>query len=113
MDTVFIRDLALLTRIGIDADEQGIRQPIRVSVELLAERGGSGVGVVCYRDVADRIERLAGERHTPLVEELADHIAASCLLDPRVHQVTVRIEKTRAIAAAAGAGVEIVRGRAL
>ncbi len=108
-DCIVIRDLDVMAAVGVYEHELRERQPVRVNVELEVERGGEGLGVVCYQTVADGVKALAGAGHIRLVEEMAERVAEQCLDDPRVRCVRVRIEKLRAIAGAAGAGVEIIR----
>jgi len=109
LDRILVRDLELLARIGIYAHEEAQAQPVRINLELEAERGGDGLGVVCYAEVAETVRALLAAGHIRLVEELAEQIAAACLDDPRVHAARVRIEKLNAVAGAAGVGVEIFR----
>ena len=109
LDRIVIRDLEVMASLGVYAHELAARQPIRINVELEAERGGEGLGVVCYGEVADAIKALAEAGHIRLVEDMAEQVAEHCLTDPRVQSIRIRIEKLSAIAGAAGAGVEIVR----
>jgi methylenetetrahydrofolate dehydrogenase (NADP+)/methenyltetrahydrofolate cyclohydrolase len=109
LDRIIVRDLELMASIGVYAHEEAQRQPLLVNLELEAERGGEGLGVVCYAGVADAVRALVAAGHIRLVEELAERIAETCLEDSRVHAVRVRIEKLNAVAGSAGVGVEILR----
>jgi methylenetetrahydrofolate dehydrogenase (NADP+)/methenyltetrahydrofolate cyclohydrolase len=111
LDRILVRDLELMASIGVYAHEETDRQPIRVNLELEAERGGEGLGVVCYATVAEMVRALVAGGHIRLVEELAERIAEGCLADARVRAVRVRIEKLHAVAGSAGVGVEITRRR--
>jgi methylenetetrahydrofolate dehydrogenase (NADP+)/methenyltetrahydrofolate cyclohydrolase len=109
LDRILVRDLELMASIGVHAHEERDRQPVRVNLELEAGRGGEGLGVVCYADVAETVRALVAAGHIRLVEDLAESVAEACLKDPRVQAVRVRIEKLSAVAGAAGVGVEIHR----
>ena len=110
LDRILVRDLELMARIGIYAYEEAQAQAVRINLELEAERGGDGLGVVCYAEVAETVRALVAGGHIRLVEELAERIAAACLDDPRVRTARVRIEKLNAVAGAA-VGVEIFRSQ--
>jgi methylenetetrahydrofolate dehydrogenase (NADP+)/methenyltetrahydrofolate cyclohydrolase len=111
LDRILVRDLDLMASIGVYAHEEADRQPIRVNLELEAERGGEGLGVVCYAEAAERVRALVAAGHIRLVEELAERIAESCLADTRVHAARVRVEKLNAVTGSAGVGVEFTRRR--
>jgi methylenetetrahydrofolate dehydrogenase (NADP+)/methenyltetrahydrofolate cyclohydrolase len=108
-DRLMLSDLKLMASIGAYPHEEQAPQPIRVNLELEAERGGDGFGVVDYDDIAASVRGIVAAGHIRLVEDLADRIAEHCLADRRVKSVRVRVEKTAAIRDAAAAGVEIVR----
>lgn len=120
MTRLFVSDLMLSAAIGIHPHEQERRQPIRVTLDLAIEdwRGPAGAPaperidqVIDYETLVAVAHRLVGERHWPLVETLAERLAAELLADPRVGEVRVRLEKLEAFAEAAAVGVEITRHR--
>lgn len=110
-DRVFIRDLRVSGLIGVQPHELDEPQPIIINAELETRRGGGGLGVVCYAELAAKFEELVVADHVALVEDLADQLAAAALGDERVQIVRIRVEKPTAITGAAGVGVEIVRRR--
>ena len=65
--------------------------------------------VVCYNRLTQAIKAIIAEGHIKLVETLAERIAEVAMKHPMVLAATVRVEKPRAIAEAAAAGVEIER----
>jgi dihydroneopterin aldolase len=111
---VFIRNLELLARIGVHGHEQGMPQPVRITVELDAEEQVQVDRldeVVDYEAVANQIRAIVAAGHINLAETLAERIAAACLADARVVRVRVRVEKLHALPGAEAAGVEIERTR--
>jgi dihydroneopterin aldolase len=109
LDYIFIDRLTINGSIGIYDHERESLQPIVVSVRcgyMVSENLGE---IICYKNMADAIEALIQKEHTDYVEELAERIAALCLLHERAQEVTVRVEKPNAIPGASSAGVEITR----
>jgi dihydroneopterin aldolase len=120
---VFLRDLLFEASIGVYAQEQGVRQRIRVNVDLgVADDGARGVSrapvgrddlarVVDYAVIAEQVTTLVAAGHVQLVETLAERIAEACLGDPRVALARVRVEKMDVLPHGASAGVEVERRR--
>lgn len=114
---VFLRDLLLKASIGIYPHEEAAPQRILVNVELGVEDDPALDGldllhrVVDYEAVANRIRAIVAQGHVRLVETLTERLAATCLEDPRVTRVRVRVEKLDVFADAAGAGVELERAQ--
>ena len=59
----------------------------------------------------NKVKDLLSRGHVQLVETLAEDIAAMCLADTRVLEVTVEIEKPEAIEEARAVGVALTRSR--
>jgi len=112
-DRVFVHDLVLAVRIGAYAHEQAAPQKVRFNIDAEIARGGQPVqdmrDVLSYDIIADGIRLIAADGHVPLVETLAERIAAFVLRYPRVRRVTVKIEKLEI--GPGCVGVEIVRDR--
>ena len=118
---MFIRDLVLAASIGVYSHEHQIRQRVRINVELAVADDGAqnlsrpAVGaddlarVVDYEAIVIRIRAIVAAGHIQLVETLAERLAETCLIDPRVRRVLVRVEKLDVFADAAAVGVEIER----
>ena len=110
---VFVRDLVLDAQIGVYDGEAGRSQPIRINLDLavaeLAKSPKAYADVVCYDQLVQKVKALVGRGHIGLQENLAEQIAAICLLDDRVRKARVRVEKLAAIPEADSAGVEIER----
>jgi dihydroneopterin aldolase len=120
---VFLRDMMLQAAIGVHPHERGGTQRVRINVDLAVEddraRGASraAVGrddltrVVDYEAVAARIREVVDAGHVMLVETLAERLAESCLLDPRVFLARIRVEKLDVFDDIDSVGVEIERRR--
>jgi 7,8-dihydroneopterin aldolase/epimerase/oxygenase len=106
---IIVRDLALSGRVGIHPHELTIAQPLRVNLEVCAARGGGGLGVMDYVAITEKVQETIEAGHVPLIEDLAEVLAANLLRDKRVRWVTVRLEKLTAVKNTAAVGVEITR----
>jgi len=118
---MFIRDLVLNASIGVYPHENGVPQRVRINLDLTVTEDTAGnlsrpaVGrddlsrVVDYAQIVTRVRAIVAAGHVQLVETLAERIAETCLLDPRVTTATVRVEKIDIFADAVSAGVEIER----
>ncbi len=119
---VFLRDMVLSASIGIYPHEHEAEQRVRINVDLgvvdETARAGVVVGpdelsrVVDYERIAAGVRSIVRVGHTRLVETLAERIAETCLVDPRVRTARIRVEKLDVFADAESAGVEIARMRA-
>jgi len=116
---VFVRDLEVLARLGVHPHEKAAPQRVRIGIELLVddEAAPSGIGadelrrVVDYSVLVEAARAAAADRHTLLVETLAERIATAALDDARVQRARVRVEKPDAFPDAHGVGVEVERVR--
>jgi len=118
---MFIRDLVMNASIGVYAHENGVKQRVRINLDLnVAEEPAGNLSrpaigrddlsrVVDYAQIVNRVRAIVSAGHVQLVETLAERIAETCLIDPRVTTATVRVEKLDIFADAASAGVEIER----
>ena len=110
---VLIRNLEVLSRIGVHGHEHGKPQPVRINVSLTATAPVDDrlEHAVDYEAVTEKIRAIASADHINLAETLAEKIAAACLEDTRVVRARIRVEKLHALAGAEAAGVEIERSR--
>jgi dihydroneopterin aldolase len=117
---VFVRDCKVELRVGIYESEQQTPQPVLITVECEAalphhyhDLAESKLARVIdyeplYRFMREELPKLG---HIYLLETAAEQIVSFCFRDPRVREVSVRIEKSDVFPDAAGAGVEIRRAR--
>lgn len=113
---ISVRDLDIAWSIGVFDHEHHRMQPIRINLDLEATPlrdwdADDYDNVLCYAEIAERIQKMAAEGHVKLVETLANRIAEMCLEDERVLSASVRVEKPEALSNAAFVGVEVTRSR--
>lgn len=111
---VFVRDLNLITRIGIYAHEKSDPQRIVVNIDLSVKERGEPLdddikNVVSYEKIVRNVKKIVRQGHVNLVETMAETIAQMCLKHRHVVAVRVRVEKPDIIPEAASVGVEIER----
>ncbi len=113
---VFLRDMVLGAEIGVNPDEQGRRQRVRINVAILVEEEAGPVGdnlraVVDYGRLASVVRSTVTSGHVRLVETLAERIAAASFFDRRIISARIRVEKLDVYEDLVSVGVEIERIR--
>lgn len=110
-DTIFVRDFIVDCNVGVYAEEQGVTQKLRFTVDArlatdVFSIDDEMVEVPSYADIIDCIVALARGGHINLVETFAERIAETCLADKRIIAVRVYLEK---LERGPLRGVEIIR----
>lgn len=113
-DSIFVRDYVIDCHIGVYAEEKGVTQQVRLTVNAFlapSVRASKDemVEVPSYTDIIDAIADITGKGHINLVETLAERICETLLGDPRIERVSVIIEK---LERGPVRGVAITRSRA-
>ncbi len=105
VDQVFVRDFVVPLSIGAYRAERNARQRVRFSVEAEVAQGSTQGparvaavprdmrDVFSYDIIIETIRMLAERPHVAFVETLAEEVAASLLMQPRLLAVTVTVEK--------------------
>lgn len=111
---VFVNRLALEAQIGIHPHERAAPQTIWVSIDAaVAEHNAQATpsieDVVCYEGISKKIIAIVARGHIDLVETLAETIADELMVDKRIVQVHIKVEKPDAISAADSVGIAIER----
>lgn len=106
--SVFLERLKVDAFIGVHAHERGQTQPLLVDVEAVLAPGRMErlSDTLNYETIAARAREIAAVDHVDLVEDYAERLGRTLLLDPRVLEVRVRVRKPRAIEGAEAAGCE-------
>lgn len=114
---IFVKDMVVDMEIGAYDDERGRTQKVRINVVVEPARWPNEAHdnlneTLSYDVIVNHVLRVVrtGE-HTHLVETVAERIAALCLQESAIRQVTVRVEKLE-IYSFAVPGVEITRTKA-
>ncbi|HML29122.1 MAG TPA: dihydroneopterin aldolase [Hyphomicrobium sp.] len=110
-DTIFVHDFVVDCNVGVYAEEQGVTQKVRFTVEARLAKDIFSIDdemaeVPSYADIIDMIVALARGGHINLVETFAERIAAQVLADERITAVRVALEK---LERGPRRGVEIIR----
>jgi dihydroneopterin aldolase len=110
-DSIFVRDFVVDCNVGVYAEEQGVTQKVRFTVEARLSKDVFSVDdkmaeVPSYADIIDTIVALARGGHINLVETFAERIAESVLSDKRITAVRIVLEK---LERGPLRGVEIIR----
>ncbi len=116
MDRIFIEDLLVRGIIGINDWEREKPQDILINIIITADlkRAGETDDIshsVNYRTIAKKAQSIAETAERLTVEALAEDIANSCLEEPGVLNVRVKVEKPNAVRFARSVGVEVERNR--
>ncbi len=116
MDTIFIHDLRIETRIGVYDWERQLPQTIRLDLEIGVPSAkpfatGDFADALDYAKIVARLKLFAKDAPPPLLERFAE-VAAQLVLDEfRVPMVRLRVAKLAPIAGVKEIGVAIERSR--
>jgi dihydroneopterin aldolase len=116
MDSIFIHDLRVSTRIGVYEWEQHLPQTVRLDVDLglpsdKVFRTGEFTDALDYAAVVKRLQTLAADHPHRLLERFAQAIADTLLSEFGAPWVKVRVAKLAPIAGVKELGVAIERTR--
>lgn len=116
-DTLFLQGLEVETVVGVFEWERNVEQVLIFDIELqidmqAAARSDDLRDAISYVDVAEEVTRVTRLKAAKLLEFLAEEVSDALFARWPVNELTLRITKPTAVAAARGVGVEIVRKRA-
>ncbi len=118
MDKVFISQLHVDTIIGVYDFEKESKQSLYFDIEMLTDIRKAAASdnihdAVDYAAVSERVIAHTTAKPVELLETLVEQLAALILAEFAVTQVTIRVSKPAAVAAAQTVGVEITRRAAV
>ena len=98
MDTITIKDLGVLCKIGVPDEERAKPQRLLITVEMSgdfsqAAQSDDIAQTINYYDVSQRITQLCTSQSFKLIERLAGEIANILLKDFGAAQATVEVKK--------------------
>ena len=114
---VNIKNLMLEMSIGVHPHEKKQKQRVIINLEMSLEYPQSGFSdaiyrkVACYETLITEIKSIIGQGHIILVETFAEKIADLSLLDKRVLEATVSVEKIDVFADCDSVGATIKKTR--
>jgi len=97
-DCIFLKDWVIDCNIGVYAEEKGVTQKVRLSVDAYLAPAVRAAGdemetVPSYTDIIDAVKDITSSGHINLLETLAEAIAERGLANPQISAMRVRIEK--------------------
>jgi len=116
MDIIFLRELKIITLIGIYEREKRVPQTLQLDLEIAlpisrACQSDDINDALDYAQVAQHIQSVLSEGHFSLLEALAEHIAQIILKDFNAPWVKVSVAKLQAIRNCKQVGICIERGQ--
>ena len=113
---VLVRELELIGSVGVYEHEKRYEQRVVVSLDLRVVDDYDGRSdrldhIYDYDRAIHAVKAAVNSGHFNLIETLAERIADTCLDDPRVVRVRVRIEKPDVLPSCRSIGIEIERSR--
>ncbi len=116
MDTIFISELRIDTRIGIYARERQVPQTIQLDLEigLRGEHAAHSDRIedtIDYAEVVAAVRKLFAQQHFDLLEHAAESIAQLVIGDFKAPWLRVTIAKLSPLAGVKRLGVSIERGK--
>lgn len=113
---IHIRDLHARCIVGIYPEERKHKQDVIINITLEADlraacRSDAIEDTVNYKSIKKAVYAMLEASQYLLIERLAEEVAALCLHDPKVREVTVTVDKPGALRFARSVAVELTRGR--
>jgi dihydroneopterin aldolase len=99
-DRIFIKNLSVLSRIGLTDRERQRKQKVIVDLEVFVDLRGAGktddmARTINYKEILERVRKIALAREYKLLEQLAEEIASSLLESFAVEHVDVTLKKAK------------------
>ena len=115
MDIIFLRELKVVTLIGVYEWEKRVPQTLQFDLEIALPSSRACQtddinDALNYADIVRRIQDVLGSRHFNLLEALAEHVAQILLNDFKAPWVKVSVAKLQAIRGSKMVGICIERG---
>ena len=116
MNSIFIHDLRVKTKIGVYDWERKLPQTIRLDLEIglpsaRAFTSGELADAVDYAAVVERLKALAAANPYPLLERFAESVAQTVLSEFGAPSIKVRVAKLAPLPGVRELGVAIERQR--
>ena len=114
MDTIFISELKVKTKLGVPAWERMVAQTIILDIEICYDLSAAGksdaiADTIDYGAVVARIQATLKESSFQLVEALAEHICQLILSEFGALNVRIKVSKPGILGGLKALGVVIER----
>lgn len=114
--TILLRDLAVITTVGVSARERRAPSTLIFDIDLQIERCRAGItdkvsDTIDYAVVAETIRRSLGPQSFRLLERIAESVAALMLTEFNASRTTIKVYKLGIIPDVRAVGVQIDRTR--
>jgi dihydroneopterin aldolase len=115
MDTIFINDLRIETRIGAYEWERHVRQPVLLNIEIAMPHSRASTtdelaDALDYAVVVKRLQHFIADHPHDLLERLAEDVAALILAEFHAPWVRLQLAKLSPLPGVRQLGVRIERG---
>jgi 7,8-dihydroneopterin aldolase/epimerase/oxygenase len=114
MDTIFISELKVKTKLGVPEWERMVAQTIILDIEIGYDlskscKSDAIADTIDYGAVVTRIQTTLKEHSFQLVEALAEHVCQLIFKEFKAESVKVKVAKPGILAGLKALGVEIER----
>ena len=101
MDKIILSEIKVMATHGVNPEEKLVKQPFNITITCYLDLAPAAAdddieATVNYAELYQRVVHEVESTSFNLIEALAGHLADQVLLDQRIRQVTVRVEKTQA-----------------
>lgn len=115
MDIIFIKQLEIISVIGVYDWEKSVQQKLYVDLEMAFDNRPAAASddinlTLNYFSVSERVNQFAQQHQFELIETMAERIAALIMKEFTVPWIKLTLHKPGALAKAESLGVQIERG---
>jgi len=115
MDIVFIKQLEVITTIGVYEWEKSLQQKLYFDLEMAFDNRPAALNddinlALNYFSVSEVVNRFAQTHHFELIETMAERVAALIMEQFSVPWIKLTLHKPGALPKAVSLGVQIERG---
>ena len=115
MDIVFIKQLEVISTIGVYGWEKSVQQKLYFDLEMAFDNRPAAESddiklALNYFSVSERVNQFAQQNQFELIETMAERVAALIMTEFSVPWIKLTLHKPGALAKAQSLGVQIERG---
>ncbi|MGM0375568.1 MAG: FolB domain-containing protein [Bacteroidota bacterium] len=102
MAIINIKDLLLRTEVGFNPHELGKKQDLMLNIAIEYSTAGEEISddpvdALNYRDICKKIIGLVENNRYNLIEKVAHDVVDLIFEEPRVHRVSIEVDKPHAL----------------